>query len=63
MDNETPLLKAEIEALAKLIAQQPHAQQLKAEFDSMFAEERSRVIYEELKARRIKRLEDCPKMS
>ncbi len=60
MDGPTPLLKAECEALAKLIAQQPHAQKLKADFDLIFAEERSRVIYEELKTRRIKRL---PKLS
>ena len=62
MDGPTPLLKAECEALAKLIAQQPHAQKLKADFDLIFAEERSRVIYEELKTRRIKRLKDCSKI-
>ncbi len=51
MSNETPLLKAELEALAKLSAQQPHALELKEYFDLMFTEERSRVIYEELKSR------------
>ncbi len=53
MSNETPLLKAECEALAKIIAQQPHALELKADFDLIFAEERSRVIFEELKQRRV----------
>ncbi len=62
MAGETPLLKAECEALAKIIAQQPHALDLKADFDLIFAKERSRVIYEELKTRRIKRLSDCSKM-
>ena len=49
--NETPLLKAECEALAKLIAQQPHALELKADFDLIFAEARSQVIFEELRQR------------
>ncbi len=52
--SETPLLKAECEALAKIIAQQPHALELKAEFDLIFAKERSKVIFEELKSRKLK---------
>ncbi len=61
--SDTPLLKAECEALAKIIARQPHALELKADFDLIFAEARSQVIFEELKTRKIKRLEDCPKLS
>lgn len=63
MAGKTPLLNAEIQALAKIIAKQPHALELKADFDSTFAEERLRIKYEGLKERRIKRLEDCPRMS
>ena len=54
MPNETPLLKAECEALAKIIAQQPHALELKADFDLIFAEERSQVIFEELRQKKVK---------
>ncbi len=60
MSDKTPLLKAECEALAKIIAQQPHAQQLKADFDLIFAEERSRVIFEELKQKKIKHAHRLP---
>ncbi len=60
MAGETPLLKAELEALAKLSAQQPHALELKEYFDLMFSEERSRVIYEELKQRKIKHAHRLP---
>ena len=49
---DTPLLEAEIEALAKLIARQPHALELKADFDLTFAETRSQVIFEELRQRK-----------
>ena len=52
--SNTPLLKAECEALAKIIAQQPHAIELKAEFDLIFAETRSQVIFEKLKQRKVK---------
>ena len=54
MAGDTPLLKAECEALAKLIAHQPHALELKADFDLIFAEARSQVIFEELKQRKVK---------
>ncbi len=50
--SDTPLLKAECEALAKIIAQQPHALELKADFDLIFAEARSQVIFEELRQRK-----------
>ena len=50
--SDTPLLKAECEALAKIIARQPHALELKANFDLIFAEARSQVIFEELKQRK-----------
>ena len=50
--SKTPLLKAECEALAKIIAQQPHALELKA--DLIFAEARSQVIFEELRQRKVK---------
>lgn len=49
---ETPLLKAELESLAKLSAKQPHAQELKEYFDICFAEARSLVILEELRHRK-----------
>ena len=52
--SKTPLLKAECEALAKIIAQQPHALELKADFDLIFAETRSRVIFKELRQRKVK---------
>jgi len=58
---DTPLLKAEIEALAKIIAKQPHALELKADFDAQFAEARLEV--KRSIQRKAKRLEDCPKMS
>lgn len=61
--NETPLLKAEIEALAKLSASQPHALQLKEYFNLCFSEARSLVIMEELKLHKVKLLSNCPKMS
>ena len=50
--SNTPLLEAECEALAKIIARQPHALELKAEFDLIFAETRSQVIFEELRRRK-----------
>ncbi len=56
MDGPTPLLKAECEALAKIIAQQKHALELKADFDLIFAEERSKVIFEELKLKKSDKL-------
>ncbi len=58
-----PTLKDECEALAKIIAQQPHAQQLKEYFDLCFKEERSQVLFVELRQRKIKLLSDCPRMS
>ena len=58
---KTPLLNAEIEALAKLIAQQPHALELKADFDAKFSEARLEV--KRGIQRTAKRLEDCPRMS
>ena len=61
MDGPTPLLKAEIEALAKIIAQQPHALELKADFDAKFAEVRLEV--KRANYGKAKRLEDCPKLS
>lgn len=45
------LLKREIESLAKILAQQPNARELKEEFDLLFSEARSLVIYEEMKQR------------
>ena len=62
MDGNTPLLTAEIEALAKIIAQQPHAQQLKAEFDVAFREACSQVRLERTRQRKVRRWEDCPEM-
>jgi len=59
--NNTPLLKAEIEALAKIIAQQPHALELKADFDTQFI--KARLEVKRGTQRKAKRLEDCPKMS
>jgi len=59
MNESTPLLNAEIEALAKIIAQQPHALELKTDFDLIFAEERRKV--KNGTNRKFKRL--CPKMS
>ena len=53
MAGDTPLLNAEIQALAKIIARQPHALELKAGFDLIFAEERSKVIFEELRQKKV----------
>ena len=61
MDGPTPLLKAEIEALAKIIARQPHALELKADFDAQFIE--ARLEIKRGIQRAAKRLEDCPKLS
>jgi len=63
MAGKTPLLKAEIEALAKSSARQPHALELKEYFNLCFSEERSLVIFADLKQRKIKLLSDCPKLS
>lgn len=63
LSNETPLLLAEIEALAKLSATQPHALKLKEYFNLCFSEARSLVILEEMKSKKVKLLSDCPKMS
>jgi len=59
--NNTPLLNAEIEALAKIIAQQLHALELKADFDTQFI--KARLEVKRGIQRKAKRLEDCPKMS
>jgi ABC-type enterochelin transport system substrate-binding protein len=61
MSDKTPLLKAEIEALAKIIARQPHALELKADFDAQFIEARLEV--KRNLQHMAKRLEDCPKLS
>jgi len=63
VSNKTPLLKAEIEALAKIIAQQPHALELKADFDVMFREACSQIRLEQTKQRKVRRWEDCPPLS
>ena len=52
MAGNTPLLNAEIEALAKIIAHQPHALELREYFDICFREERSQVIFNEMKQRK-----------
>jgi len=57
----TPLLNAELEALAKIIAQQPHALELKASFDTQFI--KARLEAKRTLQHTAKRLEDCPKMS
>lgn len=51
MDGEMPLLKAELESLAKLSARQPHALELREYFDTCFSEERLIVISK--KARKV----------
>jgi len=61
MAGPTPLLNAEIEALAKIIARQPHALELKADFDTQFI--KARLEVKRGTQRKAKRLEDCPKMS
>ncbi len=60
---DEPTLKAKCEDLAKIIARQPHAQQLKEYFDLCFKEERSQVLFVELKQRKVKLLSECPRMS
>ena len=62
MSDKTPLLTAEIEALAKIIAQQPHAQRLKNDFDVEFREACSQVRLERTRQRKVRRWEDCPEM-
>ena len=51
MDGSTPLLKAELESLAKLSARQPHAISLKEYFNMCFGRERLLVIREEASKR------------
>jgi len=63
MDGPTPLLKAELEALAKLCAKQPHALELKEYFILCFKEERSRVAAMGLNMGKVKLLSDCSKLS